>query len=97
MYRGEEKPLTVANKIGKNFRVKLLNKGNRLKMSVSADGTYEELQHFNKVGSPFSIPKAARPFNSRLDKSKLTANGFALLPTWQNALNRYLKDLKTQE
>lgn len=38
VYRGEEKPLTVANKIGKNFRVKLLNKGNRLKMSVSADG-----------------------------------------------------------
>lgn len=38
VYRGEEKPLTVANKIGKNFRVKLLNQGNRLKMSVSADG-----------------------------------------------------------
>ena len=37
MYRGEEKPLTVTNKIGKNFRVKLLNQGNRLKMSVSAD------------------------------------------------------------
>ena len=45
----------------------------------------------------YGISKAARPFNSRLDKSKLTANGFALLPTWQNALNRYLKDLKTQE
>lgn len=37
VYRGEEKPLTVTNKIGKNFRVKLLNQGNRLKMSVSAD------------------------------------------------------------
>lgn len=45
----------------------------------------------------YGISKAARPFNSRLDKSKLTANGFALLPTWQDALNRYLKDLKTQE
>ena len=45
----------------------------------------------------YGLSKAARPFNSRLDKSKLTANGFALLPTWQDALNRYLKDLKTQE
>lgn len=45
----------------------------------------------------YGISKAARPFNSRLDKSKLTANSFALLPTWQDALNRYLKDLKTQE
>ena len=45
----------------------------------------------------YGLSKAARPFNSRLDKSKLTANSFALLPTWQDALNRYLKDLKTQE
>lgn len=35
--------------------------------------------------------KARRPFNSRLDKSKLTANGFTPLPTWQDALHRYLK------
>ena len=37
--------------------------------------------------------KAARPFNSRLDKSKLTANGFQPLPTWQDALHRYLKEI----
>lgn len=36
--------------------------------------------------------KAARPFNSRLDKSKLTERGFKLLPTWQDALSRYLKE-----
>lgn len=36
--------------------------------------------------------KAARPFNSRLDKSKLTQAGFALLPTWQDAVSRYLKE-----
>ena len=41
----------------------------------------------------YGISKAARPFNSRLDKSKLTANGFELLPTWQDALSRYLKEL----
>ena len=33
---------------------------------------------------------AKRPFNSRLDKSKLTDNGFQPLPTWQDALERYV-------
>jgi len=37
---------------------------------------------------------AARPFNSRLDKSKLEQNGFSPLPTWQDALSRYLRNLK---
>lgn len=37
--------------------------------------------------------KAKRPFNSRLDKSKLIENGFKPLPTWQDALSRYLKDI----
>ncbi len=41
----------------------------------------------------YGVSKAARPFNSRLDKSKLTANGFELLPTWQDALKRYLEEL----
>ena len=38
--------------------------------------------------------KAKRPSNSRMDKSKLTANGFTLLPTWQDALSRYLKEIE---
>ena len=38
--------------------------------------------------------KAKRPSNSRMDKSKLTANGFQPLPTWQDALNRYLKEIE---
>ena len=42
----------------------------------------------------YGLSKAARPFNSRLDKSKLTENGFQLLPTWQDALNRYLKEIE---
>lgn len=42
----------------------------------------------------YGVSKAARPFNSRLDKSKLTANGFALLPSWQDALKRYLEELE---
>lgn len=41
----------------------------------------------------YGVSKAARPFNSRLDKSKLTANGFQPLPTWQDALHRYLKEI----
>lgn len=41
----------------------------------------------------YGISKAARPFNSRLDKSKLIENGFTPLPTWQDALARYLKEI----
>ena len=42
----------------------------------------------------YGISKAARPFNSRLDKSKLAENGFEPLPTWQDALGRYLKEIE---
>ena len=41
----------------------------------------------------YGLSKAARPFNSRLDKSKLAEKGFAPLPTWQDALKRYLKEI----
>lgn len=41
----------------------------------------------------YGLSKARRPFNSRLDKSKLDAIGFKRLPPWQDALNRYLKEL----
>ena len=41
----------------------------------------------------YGLSKATRPFNSRLDKSKLAANGFEPLPTWQDALARYLKEI----
>jgi len=39
----------------------------------------------------YGLSKAARPFNSRLDKSKLTENGFVPLPAWKDALARFLK------
>lgn len=42
----------------------------------------------------YGLSKAARPFNSRLDKSKLVENGFKPLPTWQDALKRYLQEIK---
>lgn len=41
----------------------------------------------------YGASKAARPFNSRLDKRKLSENGFTPLPDWKDALDRYLKDL----
>jgi dTDP-4-dehydrorhamnose reductase len=42
----------------------------------------------------YGLSKAARPFNSRLDKSKLTENGFTPLPDWKDALARYLKEIQ---
>ncbi|MBR5570607.1 MAG: dTDP-4-dehydrorhamnose reductase [Oscillospiraceae bacterium] len=42
----------------------------------------------------YGLSKAARPFNSRLDKSKLVENGFTPLPHWQDALSRYLQEIE---
>lgn len=39
----------------------------------------------------YGLSKAARPFNSRLDKSKLVENGFTPLPDWRDAQKRFLK------
>lgn len=41
----------------------------------------------------YGLSKAARPYNSRLDKSKLLACGFTPLPDWRDALRRYIKEL----
>lgn len=42
----------------------------------------------------YGVSKAKRPFNSRLDKSKLKECGFEPLPTWQDALHRYLQEIE---
>lgn len=42
----------------------------------------------------YGLSKAARPFNSRLDKSKLERAGFTPLPAWQDAVKRYLEELE---
>ena len=44
----------------------------------------------------YGLSKAARPFNSRLDKSKLVKQGFTPLPDWQDALSRYLKEIEAK-
>lgn len=44
----------------------------------------------------YGVSKAKRPFNSRLDKKKLTEQGFARLPDWKDALNRYLQNISNE-
>lgn len=51
----------------------------------------------NPVDSSSFPVKAKRPHNSRMDKSKLDENGFKRLPTWQDALHRYLEELRESE
>lgn len=41
----------------------------------------------------YGLSKAKRPYNSRLDKSKLSENGFERLPDWKDALRRYLEEI----
>lgn len=45
----------------------------------------------------YGLSKAKRPFNSRLDKSKLMKAGFTPLPAWQDAVSRFLKELNKDE
>ena len=42
----------------------------------------------------YGLSKAARPFNSRLDKSKLAEAGFAPLPDWKDAVKRYIEEAR---
>ena len=57
---------------------------------------YQQARYTTKVvpvtTAEYGLSKAKRPFNSRLDKSKLIANGFKPLPDWKDALRRYLKE-----
>ena len=55
---------------------------------------YEKVTVTPVTTEEYGVSKARRPFNSRLDKSKLTANGFKLLPTWQDAVKRYLAEIE---
>ena len=45
----------------------------------------------------YGLSKAKRPFNSRLDKSKLSDNGFVRLPDYKDALSRFLKEKYGQQ
>lgn len=65
---------------------------------LAVEAGHEEYSEEHVSVSPvttaeYGISKAARPFNSRLDKSKLEKNGFTPLPSWQDAVRRYLAEL----
>lgn len=63
--------------------------------TLQGKGDYSESRLSVKPVSTeeYGVSKAARPNNSRLDKTKLVLNGFKPLPTWQDALERYIHEL----
>lgn len=73
------------------------NEGGFLSWADFASAIMEEAHLSAKVTpvttAEYGLSKAVRPFNSRLDKSKLAQNGFAPLPHWHDALKRYLKEI----
>ena len=73
------------------------NEGGFLSWYGFASAIMEEAGKHTKVipvtTAEYGLSKAARPFNSRLDKSKLKENGFEPLPDWRDALKRYLKEI----
>ncbi len=64
-----------------------------MKQAGQYDEKYAKVQ-VSPVSSDAYPAKAKRPSNSRMNKDKLKKNGFTPLPTWQDALGRYLKDAK---
>lgn len=53
----------------------------------------KDTQVVSVTTAEYGLSKAARPFNSRLDKSKLVQMGFEPLPHWRDALSRYLNEI----
>jgi dTDP-4-dehydrorhamnose reductase len=64
-----------------------------MRQAAEINPVYAKVQ-VSPVGSEAYPSKAKRPSNSRMNKSKLVANGFEPLPTWQDALSRYLKEIE---
>lgn len=50
----------------------------------------------NSISTEEYPTKAVRPKNSRMSKEKLLSNGFGVLPSWQDATKRYLKELSEE-
>lgn len=62
-----------------------------------AEYSEEKVQVVPVTTKEYGLSKAARPFNSRLDRSKLQESGFTPLPDWQDAVGRYLQELDWQQ
>lgn len=73
------------------------NEGGYISWAEFASEIFKQAKKSTKVipvtTAEYGLSKAKRPFNSRLDKSKLSLNGFKRLPLWQDALKRYLEEL----
>ncbi len=73
------------------------NEGGYISWADFAKAIFAEAQLPTRVipvtTAEYGLAKAARPYNSRLDKSKLQTAGFTPLPPWQDALKRYLQAL----
>ena len=73
------------------------NEGGYISWYDFTKAIYEEAHMDTKVipvtTEEYGLSKAARPFNSRLDKSKLVEMGFKPLPDWRDALKRYLREI----
>lgn len=74
------------------------NEGGYISWAEFAEEIFRQAGYQTRVipvsTAEYGVSKAQRPFNSRLDKSKLPQKGFSPLPCWQNALNRYLKEIE---
>ena len=70
------------------------NEGGYISWYEFAEEIFRQAGYDTKVipvtTSEYGLSKARRPFNSRLDKKKLTENGFERLPDWRDAVARYL-------
>ena len=73
------------------------NEGGYISWADFAEEIFRQAGKATKVTpvttAEYGLSKAARPFNSRLDKRKLVEVGFRPLPDWQDALERYLKEI----
>jgi dTDP-4-dehydrorhamnose reductase len=74
------------------------NEGGYISWYDFACEIFRQAGYTNKVipvtTAEYGLSKAARPFNSRLDKAKLVEAEFQPLPPWQDALARYLKKIE---
>lgn len=76
------------------------NEGGYISWADFAKEIYKDAGFQTKVipvtTEEYGLSKAARPFNSRLDKSKLVENGFTPLPDWRDAVKRYIDELDVE-
>ena len=60
---------------------------------INVGKTHDEVRLINMCETEkYVLSKAARPFNSRLDKKKLAEAGFMTLLAWQDAVSRYINE-----